>query len=105
MLDPSLRNRRILREAQDPETAIIFLDIVLGYGVHPDPAGAAVEAIQEAQVLLKEKKRDILFIASVCGTPDDPQDVVAQEATLEQAGVIVLSTNAAATRLAGYILS
>ncbi|MBN2002969.1 MAG: acyl-CoA synthetase FdrA [Anaerolineae bacterium] len=105
MLDPTLRNRRILREAQDPETAIIFLDIVLGYGVHPDPAGAAVEAIQEAQVLLKEKKRDILFIASVCGTPDDPQDVVTQETTLEQAGVIVLPSNAAATRLAGYILS
>jgi len=105
MLDPSLRNRRILREAQDPETAIIFLDIVLGYGVHPDPAGAAVGAIKEAQTFLKKKKRDVLFIASVCGTPDDPQDVVAQEATLEQAGVIVLSTNAAATRLAGYILS
>lgn len=105
MLDPTLRNRRILHEAQDPETAIIFLDIVLGYGVHPDPAGAAVEAIREAQAWLKNEGREVLFIASVCGTEGDPQNVSAQEAKLRDAGVIVLESNAAATRLAGYILS
>lgn len=105
MLDPTLRNRRILHEAKDPETAIIFLDIVLGYGVHPDPAGAAVDAIREAQAWLKSEGREVLFIASVCGTEGDPQNVLAQEATLREAGVIVLESNAAATRLAGYILS
>ncbi len=105
MLDPTLRNRRILREAQDPETAIIFLDIVLGYGVHPDPAGAAVEAIREAQARLAEEGREVLFLASVCGTDGDPQNASDQEATLREAGVIVLESNAAATRLAGYILS
>ncbi|MFN2110789.1 MAG: acyl-CoA synthetase FdrA [Anaerolineae bacterium] len=104
MLDPTLRNRRILHEVKDPETAIIFLDIVLGYGVHPDPAGAAVEAIREAQAWLKKERREVLFIASVCGTEGDPQNVLAQEATLREAGVIVLESNAAATRLAGYIL-
>ena len=104
MLDPTLRNRRILHEAKDPETAIIFLDVVLGYGVHPDPAGAAVEAIREAQGWLKKERREVLFIASVCGTEGDPQNVLAQEATLREAGVIVLESNAAATRLAGYIL-
>ncbi len=105
MLDPTLRNRRVLHEARDPETAIIFLDIVLGYGVHPDPAGAAVEAIREAQAWLASEGREVLFIASVCGTEDDPQNVSAQEAELRDAGVIVLESNAAATRLAGYILS
>lgn len=105
MLDPTLRNRRILREAQDPETAIIFLDIVLGYGAHPDPAGAAVEAIREAQAWLENERREVLFIASVCGTEGDPQNVNAQEAKLREAGVLVLESNAAATRLAGYILS
>ncbi len=105
MLDPTLRNHRILQEAKDPEVAVIFLDIVLGYGVHPDPAGAAVEAIREAQAMLKEQGREVIFIASVCGTPGDPQDVQAQEAKLEEAGVVVLPTNAAATRLAGYILA
>jgi FdrA protein len=105
MLDPTLRNRRMLHEAKDPETAIIFLDIVLGYGVHPDPAGAAVEAIREAQAWLKEERREVLFLTSVCGTEGDPQNVLVQEAKLRETGVIVLESNAAATRLAGYILS
>jgi len=105
MLDPTLRNRRILHEAQDPETAIIFLDVVLGYGAHSDPAGAAVEAIREAQAWLKKERREVLFIASVCGTESDPQNVNTQEEKLRAAGVIVLESNAAATRLAGYILS
>ncbi len=104
MLDPTLRNRRILHESQDPATAIIFLDIVLGYGVHPDPAGAAVEAVREAQARLKEERREVLFIASVCGTEGDPQNAKAQEEKLREAGVIVLESTAAATQLAGYIL-
>jgi FdrA protein len=103
MLDPTLRNRRIVQEAQDPETAVIFLDIVLGHGVHPDPAGAAVAAIREAQAHLKNAGREVLFIASVCGTEDDPQDARAQEKKLADAGVVVLPTNASATRLAGYL--
>ncbi|MEA3308845.1 MAG: acyl-CoA synthetase FdrA [Chloroflexota bacterium] len=105
MIDPTLRNRRIIQEAADPKTAVIFLDVVLGYGVHPDPAGSAVAAIQEARALAKEAGREVLFVASVCGTPGDPQNSVEQEAKLKAAGVQVLPTNAAATRLAGYILA
>ncbi len=105
MLDPSLRNRRIVQEALSPETAIIFLDIVLGYGVHPDPAGAAIAAIQEARVKLQAQKRDVVFIAAVCGTNGDPQNAREQEAKLEAAGVVVMPSNAAVTRLAGYVLS
>ncbi len=104
MLDPTLRNRRIVQEAEDPETAVIFLDVVLGYGVHPDPAGAAVAAIREAREVAKADGREVIFVASVCGTAGDPQDRDEQEAKLEDAGVMILPTNAAATRLAGYIL-
>lgn len=104
MLDPSLRNRRIIQEARDPETAIISLDIVLGYGVHPDPAGAALEAIHEARRLLVKRDRDIVFVAHVCGTDGDPQNASAQEEALRDAGVIVMPTNAAASRFAGYLL-
>jgi len=32
MIDFSLRNKRIVQEAQDPETKVILLDVVLGYG-------------------------------------------------------------------------
>jgi FdrA protein len=103
MIDPTLRNRRIVHEALDPETALILLDVVLGYGAHPDPAQAAVDAIHEAREVAAG--REILFIASVCGTSGDPQVLDRQEATLRGAGVIVLPSNAAATRLAGYILA
>lgn len=105
MLDPTLRNRRIIQEVHDPETAVILLDIVLGFGVHPDPAGAAVEAIRDAQAYLADQGRTVLFVAHVCGTERDPQNLRAQEARLREAGVIVLPTNAAASRLAGFILA
>lgn len=104
MLDPALRNRRIVHEARDPETGVIYIDVVLGYGVHPNPAGAAVEAIREAQDYLMDKKRQVIFLAHVCGTDTDPQNATRQQEILEQAGVVVLPTNAAATRLAAYIL-
>lgn len=104
MIDPTLRNRRIVREARDPETAVIFLDVVIGYGSHADPAGMAAEAIREARAVAKAGGREVLFVASVCGTAEDPQDLGMQEAKLGEVGVLVLPTNAAATRLAGYIL-
>jgi FdrA protein len=103
MIDPSLRNRRILQEARDPATAVILLDVVLGYGAHPDPAGAAVEAIREAQRIAEIDGRHIVFIASVCGTEDDPQPLGQQEAKLRDAGVLVLPDDASAARLAGLI--
>ena len=103
MIDPSLRNRRIVQEARDPATAVILLDIVLGYGAHPDPAGATVEAIREAQRLAAAAGRHVVFVASVCGTEGDPQPLSQQEAKLRAAGVLVLPDNASAARLAGLI--
>ena len=38
MIDPRLRNERLLEEAADPQVAVILFDVVLGYGSHPDPA-------------------------------------------------------------------
>lgn len=104
MLDPDLRNRRVVREARDPETAVVLLDVVLGHGVHPDPAGAATGAIREAQTLARNDGREILFVASVCGTEGDPQGLTKQERKLRDAGVLVVESNAAAARLAGLIV-
>ena len=39
MIDFRLRNERIAASAEDPTTAVVLLDVVLGYGSHPDPAG------------------------------------------------------------------
>ena len=103
MIDPTLRNRRIMQEARDPSVAVILLDFVLGYGSHGDPAGAALDAIREAQRTAKEAGRSLVFVASVCGTEADPQRLSEQEAKLVNAGVLVLPDNASAARLAGLI--
>ena len=101
MIDNDLRIRRLLQEARDPETAVIMLDVVIGYGAHPDPASELGDAVKEARKLSPE----LLFIASVTGTEDDPQSLSRTTSTLERAGVIVCNSNSAAARLSGFIVS
>jgi len=105
MIDPWLRKARILQEAQDREVAVLLLDIVLGYGSHPDPAGALVGFIVEAKAQVSERGGHLSVVASVCGTEQDVQNLAVQEEQLREAGVIVMPSNAQASRLAGLIAS
>jgi FdrA protein len=105
MIDFRLRNERILQEARDPETAVILLDIVLGYGSNMDPAGELVPAIQQAQKIASKAKRNMIFVGSVCGTDSDPQNLSRQEAMLSEVDVILTESNAQAARLAAEIVS
>lgn len=100
MIDPAMRNRRILEEAGDRHVAVILLDIVLGFGAHDDPAGELAATIQEAQDLAAKGGRKIAFVASICGTDKDHQDLARQTKTLREAGVLLADSNAAAARLA-----
>ena len=100
MLEPSVRNRRIVTEMKDPETAVILLDIVLGYGVHRDPARELLLAIDEG----RSSAHYVPIVASVCGTDRDPQNRSQQVAVLEGAGVLVSPSNAAAARTAAFIV-
>ncbi len=101
MLDPELRCRRMLEEVEDPEVAVILFDVVLGHGVHPDPARELAAAVEAAR---RRTKEAVVFVASVCGTEEDPQDVLRQVETLRAAGVLVAPTNAAAARIAGLLV-
>jgi len=103
MIDHRLRNERIVREAQDAEVAVILFDIVLGYGAHPDPAGEVVPAIRAAQAAARRRKRPLAFVAFVCGTEGDPQNLARQEAALRAAGVVLGASNAAAVRIAAAV--
>src|SRR5205814_1290090 len=49
MIDGTVRREWIAREAADPSTAALLLDIVLGHGAHPDPAGELLPAIDAAR--------------------------------------------------------
>ena len=39
MIDPTLRLEHLAGAASDPGVSVLLLDVVLGYGAHPDPAG------------------------------------------------------------------
>jgi FdrA protein len=105
MIDNDLRIRRLLQEARDPETAVILLDVVLGYGAHPNPAAELGAAVNQARQMAAQDGREIIFIASVTGTPADPQELEQQIKLLEQCKVIVCNSNAAAAKLAANLVS
>ncbi|MBP8002065.1 MAG: acyl-CoA synthetase FdrA [Chloroflexi bacterium] len=71
MMDNDLRLRRLRQEAADPETGLIWLDVVLGEGAHPDPAQELAPAI----AVIKQDRPDLEVVVLIIGTDEDPQDV------------------------------
>jgi FdrA protein len=103
MMDNDLRLRRLEMEADDPEVAVILLDVVLGYGAHPDPASELAPAIKSARTKAGNSGRYLEVIAVVSGTDQDPQDLNAQIEQLEAAGARVFTSNDAAASYAGRL--
>lgn len=99
MIDARERYRRILKEADDPEVAILLLDFVLGEISSADPAGDLVEAVRQAKAKATRRGGCLTIVASICGTDQDPQDLEKQRSTLAEAGVFVLPSSA---RAAGF---
>jgi FdrA protein len=97
MIDPSLRNQRFRREAADPGTGVVLLDVVLGYGAHPDPAGELAPLVGQA---LAERPGRLSVVVSLCGAAADPQGLDGQAAALREAGAVVTRSSAHAARLA-----
>ena len=71
-----------------------MLDVILGWGSHPDPAGEVVRALSN-----RSGARPAI-IASVIGTEADPQGRSSQVRKLTDAGVIVAPSNANAAEIA-----
>jgi hypothetical protein len=105
MIDGTLRKQRILAEAHDPQTAILFLDFILGYNASMDPVGELLDAILEARQIAKKRGGHLTVVASICGTDGDPQDLKLQVKLLKEAGVIVFSSNASATSFCAALLN
>jgi len=103
MIDFTLRKRRIVQEAKDPETAVVLLDVVLGYGAHQNPAAELVPSIADAKTVAEQNGRFLSVVASIVGTPEDPQDLRKQQRKFKEAGVIVMPSSAQATRIAALI--
>lgn len=103
MIDGTLRREWILRAGEEPTTAVILLDVILGYGAHADPAGELLPAIQHTTRQAQAEGRRVVVVASVCGTEEDPQPRSVQIEALRSHGVIVMPSNAQAARLAAHI--
>jgi succinyl-CoA synthetase alpha subunit len=103
MIDYTLRNQRIIKEGNDPETAVILLDVVLGYGSHDNPAVELISPIQEIKGNAERNGRYLSVVASIVGTSLDHQEFQKQHKLLEDIGVIIMPSNAQAARLAALI--
>ena len=97
MIDYSLRLRRLAEESRDAETAVVLLDVVLGYGANPDPASELEDAVRDAS-------SRVAVVCSITGTERDPQVRSAVEKRLGRAGAFVMSSNEQACRLAGAVV-
>ncbi len=104
MMDNDLRIRRLMEEAGDPSVAVIMLDVVLGYGSHPNPASELAPAIVKARSLAEKEGRYLEVVAVVTGTDEDPQNLDEQIRLLKNAGAWVSTSNEEMVRYAGRIL-
>ena len=84
MIDAGERRKRILQEANDPEVAILLLDIVLGEMASPDPVGDLIGAIRQAQEIAARRGGRLSVVASVCGTELDFQGLDRQRRMLAE---------------------
>jgi FdrA protein len=99
MIDPQARLELIESHAADPTTAVLLLDVVLGHGAHPDPAGMLAPVCARAMAAPHRPQ----VVAYVLGSRNDPQGCDAQRSRLEEVGCIVPPTAARAALVAAAI--
>ncbi|MFV9327600.1 acyl-CoA synthetase FdrA [Citrobacter europaeus] len=103
MIDPALRNQLITDLGSQPQVRVLLVDVVIGYGATADPAASLVQAWQKVCVA-RDIDQPLFAIATVTGTEGDPQCRSLQIATLEDAGIAVVSSLPEATLLAAELI-
>jgi len=105
MIDPTISLQYLAKAAEDPETAVILLDIVLGFCAQQNPASVYSPAIIQAKEKAKVAGCTLPIIVSLCGTEGDPQRLSLQRTALEAAGAMVFESNEMAARAAALLVS
>ena len=105
MIDPSLRDMRIQQEIDDPTTAVVLVDVVLGYGSSLEPVSGLLGIIGSSRAAAKAAGRTVVFICYVCGTDADPQPRKDIVAALKTAGALVASSNAEAAAWSATVIA
>ncbi len=99
MIDPSLRLEMLRAVKDEPDVAVVLLDVVLGHGAHEDPAGRLAPVCAELAA-----DGGPVVVAYLLGTEADPQTYSRQRKVLEQAGCLVPETNARAAYAAAALV-
>ena len=94
MIEPATRDPPLAEALADETVGVVVLDVVLGWGSHPDPAGQLVRALGNWA------GTGPMIVASVVGTEADPQVRSSQVRKLTDAGIILAASNASATEIA-----
>ena len=103
MIDFRTRCERIVQEASRPEVGVLLLDVILGYGAHPDPAAELAPVMEDARRTARSSGRELACVVSMCAAPNDPQGISKQQQAFAEAGAIVAYSNALAVRIASAI--
>ncbi len=98
MIDPDARLEMLQEVGRRPDVAAVLVDVVLGYGSHPDPAGVLAPLCRE----IAEAGGPVV-VAYVLGTDGDPQGLDAQRRQLGDAGCVVAPTGARAALAAAAV--
>lgn len=101
MIDPQARVELIGQEGGDPATAVLLLEIVLGYGAHRDPASVLAPACAE---VLSQPDGPVIVVY-VLGTERDPQGYEHQRRQLLEAGCLLAPTATRAASMAVALAS
>ncbi|HLI39467.1 MAG TPA: FdrA family protein [Streptosporangiaceae bacterium] len=101
MIYPEARTEFLRAAMADQRSAVVVLDIVLGYGAAPDPAGPVASVLAEAA----GRPYRPAVVAFIVGTAADPQGLARQERMLRDAGAVLAPSSTAAARLAGQLLA
>jgi FdrA protein len=97
MIDPAARREIMREQAFGPDVAAVLLDVVIGYGSHPDPAGEIAGTCADIVA------SGAAVVGYVLGAAADQQGLDRQRATLAEAGAIVTHSAAQAARVAAAI--
>ena len=95
MIDPGVRDDPLREALGRKDLGAILIDVIIGYGSHPDPAGWLAET-----AMSHRQENGPAVICSVTGTEGDPQVLSRQESALRNAGIVVAPSNADAARWA-----
>ncbi len=98
MIDAEARVDVMRQHAADAQVASVILDVVLGYGAHPNPAYVLAPVC--AQIMAGGGPQLVVY---VLGTERDPQYLDAQRDAFVQAGCIVTETAARASLTAAAV--